>query len=98
MEASGQISRRGIVDLAFERFDQVGTATGKLAKGTGSGTWSSTTMRCTGSWRALGKAETGSSQTQEPAKVFLELAETPGVEIRTKRRQQRVYAAQELPN
>jgi hypothetical protein len=32
MEASGQISRRGIVNLAFERFDQVATATGKLAK------------------------------------------------------------------
>ncbi|MGH6801287.1 MAG: hypothetical protein ACRECZ_07730 [Methylocella sp.] len=52
MEASGKISRRGIVNLAFERFDQVATATGKLAKGTGSGTWSSTTMQCAGSWRA----------------------------------------------
>ena len=52
MEASGQISRRGIVNLALERFNHVATATGKLAKGTGSGTWSSTTMRCAGSWRA----------------------------------------------
>jgi hypothetical protein len=52
MEASGQISRRGIVHLAFERFGQVATVTGKLAVGSGSGTWSSTTMRCAGSWRA----------------------------------------------
>jgi hypothetical protein len=52
MEASGQISRRGIVALAFERFGQVATVTGKLAMGAGSGTWSSTTMQCAGSWRA----------------------------------------------
>jgi hypothetical protein len=52
MEASGKISRRGIVALAFERFGQVATAKGKLAKGAGSGTWSSTTMQCAGSWRA----------------------------------------------
>src|SRR3984893_8086366 len=51
MEASGQISRRGIVHLAFERFGQVATVTGKLAMGSGSGTWSSTTMQCAGSWR-----------------------------------------------
>jgi hypothetical protein len=52
MEASGQISRRGIVALAFQRFGQVATVTGKLAMGAGSGTWSSMTMRCAGSWRA----------------------------------------------
>jgi hypothetical protein len=52
MEASGKISRRGIVALAFHRFGQVATVTGKLAMGAGSGTWSSTTMRCAGSWRA----------------------------------------------
>src|SRR3982074_3468482 len=37
MEASGKISRRGIVNLAFQRFGQVATATGKLAMGSGSG-------------------------------------------------------------
>src|ERR1700687_3290179 len=42
MEASGKISRRGFVALAFERFGQVATVTGKLARGSGSGTWSST--------------------------------------------------------
>ena len=52
MEASGKVSRRGIVDLAFQRFGQVATVTGKLAMGSGSGTWSSTTMQCAGSWRA----------------------------------------------
>ena len=53
MEASGQISRRGIVALAFQRFGQIATVTGKLARGAGSGTWSSPTMQCAGSWRAL---------------------------------------------
>ena len=52
VEASGNISRRGIVALAFERFGQVATVTGKVAGGSGSGTWSSTTMQCAGSWRA----------------------------------------------
>jgi hypothetical protein len=52
MEASGQISRSGIVHLAFQRFGQVTTVTGKLAMGSGSGTWSSPTMQCAGSWRA----------------------------------------------
>ncbi len=52
MEASGQISQRGIVHLAFQRFGQVATVTGKLAMGSGSGTWSSPTMQCAGSWRA----------------------------------------------
>ncbi len=52
METSGQISQRGIVDMAFQRFGQVATVTGKLAMGSGSGNWSSTTMQCAGSWRA----------------------------------------------
>jgi hypothetical protein len=52
MAASGQINQRGIVDLAFQRFGQVATVTGTLAKGSGSGTWSSKTMQCAGSWRA----------------------------------------------
>ncbi|MGH6823987.1 MAG: hypothetical protein ACREC4_10985 [Methylocella sp.] len=52
MEASGKISRHGIVALAFEGFGQIATASGKLARRTGSGTWSSATMQCAGSWRA----------------------------------------------
>ncbi|HUZ91088.1 MAG TPA: hypothetical protein VMU78_04200 [Methylocella sp.] len=53
MEASGQISQRGIVALAFQRLGQVANVTGKLARGYGSGSWSSATMRCAGSWRAM---------------------------------------------
>jgi hypothetical protein len=52
MAASGQINQRGIVDLAFQRFGQVAKVIGKLAMGSGSGTWSSKTMQCAGSWRA----------------------------------------------
>jgi hypothetical protein len=52
MAASGEVSQRGIVDLAFQRFGQVATVIGKLARGSGSGTWSSPTMQCAGSWRA----------------------------------------------
>ncbi|MGI8569005.1 MAG: hypothetical protein ACR2KT_08005 [Methylocella sp.] len=59
MEASGQISRRGIVALAFERFGQIATVTGKLARGAGSGTWSSTTMQCAGSWQATRRGWAG---------------------------------------
>jgi hypothetical protein len=39
--------------LAFQRFGQVATVTGRLMRGSGSGTWSSPTMQCAGSWRAL---------------------------------------------
>jgi hypothetical protein len=53
VEASGQISGLGTVSLAFQSLGQVATATGKLASGSGRGTWSSSTMRCAGSWRAL---------------------------------------------
>jgi hypothetical protein len=52
MAASGEISQRGIVDVAFRRFGQVATVIGKLAMGSGSGTWSSSTLQCAGSWRA----------------------------------------------
>jgi hypothetical protein len=53
MEASGQINGGGTVDLAFQRMGQVAMVTGRLVRGSGSGTWSSSTMGCTGSWRAL---------------------------------------------
>lgn len=52
MEATGQINKRGVVALAFERFGHVATVTGRLAKGAGAGTWASPTMQCAGSWRA----------------------------------------------
>jgi hypothetical protein len=59
MDASGKISRRGIVALAFERFGQIAKVTGKLARGAGSGTWSSTTMQCAGTWRATRRGWAG---------------------------------------
>ncbi|HTV34636.1 MAG TPA: hypothetical protein VME69_16360 [Methylocella sp.] len=52
MAASGQINGLGNVALAFQRFGHVATATGKLARGAGSGTWSSATLQCAGSWHA----------------------------------------------
>jgi hypothetical protein len=52
LAASGQINQRGIVDLAFEGFGQHATAKGRLGRGEGSGTWSSATMQCSGSWQA----------------------------------------------
>src|ERR1700730_17702221 len=53
MRSLGQLSGSGTVDLAFRRFGQVAMVTGRFANGYGSGTWSSSTMQCAGSWRAL---------------------------------------------
>lgn len=52
MEASGQINSSGVVRLQFQRFGDVANVTGRLAKGAGSGTWTSPTLQCSGSWRA----------------------------------------------
>jgi hypothetical protein len=53
IESSGQINRRGIVNLTFQGIDKVAHATGKLADGSGSGTWSSPSLQCAGSWHAI---------------------------------------------
>ena len=53
LDATGQINSRGLVNLRFERFGQVATATGRVAGGSGSGTWISPTLRCSGSWHAI---------------------------------------------
>lgn len=53
MEASGQVNNAGGVKLAFQRLGQIATVTGRLIKGLGTGTWSSPTMQCAGSWRAV---------------------------------------------
>jgi hypothetical protein len=53
MAASGQISGSGTVDLAFRGFGQAAMVTGRFASGSGSGTWSSPTLHCAGSWRAV---------------------------------------------
>ena len=53
MAASGQISVSGTVDVAFRRFGHVATVAGRFTSGSGSGSWSSPTMHCAGSWRAV---------------------------------------------
>ncbi|WGJ16132.1 hypothetical protein QEV83_07785 [Methylocapsa sp. D3K7] len=53
IESSGQIDQRGIVNLTFQGMDKVAYATGKLADGSGSGTWSSPSLQCAGSWHAI---------------------------------------------
>ena len=53
MEASGLINSRGAVNLLFRGFGQVAKVTGRVASGAGTGTWSSATMQCSGSWRAI---------------------------------------------
>ena len=53
IESSGQINRRGIVNLTFRGMDKVAHATGRLATGSGSGTWSSPSLHCAGSWHAV---------------------------------------------
>jgi hypothetical protein len=53
IESSGQINRRGIVNLTFQGMDKFAHATGKLADGSGFGTWSSPSLQCAGSWYAI---------------------------------------------
>jgi hypothetical protein len=53
IEASGQINRRGIVNLTFRGMDKVAHATGSLAASSGSGTWSFPSLHCAGSWHAI---------------------------------------------
>jgi hypothetical protein len=53
MEASGQVNPQGNVSLAFRGFNAVAHVVGKMNGKRGSGTWSSPTMACAGTWRAL---------------------------------------------
>jgi hypothetical protein len=53
LEASGQINPQGIVSLAFRGFNEIAHVVGRLKGKRGSGTWSSPTMACAGTWRAL---------------------------------------------
>ncbi len=52
MQATGQIDQRGIVSVAFRRDNNVAHVAGKVKGSAGSGTWSSPTLQCGGSWRA----------------------------------------------
>ena len=59
LEAAGHINSRGVVKLRFERFGQVANVTGRVLGGSGSGTWISPTLRCSGSWRAMKRGPAG---------------------------------------
>jgi hypothetical protein len=53
LEASGRVNPQGVVSLAFRGFNEVAHVVGKLSGRLGSGTWSSPTLSCAGSWRAV---------------------------------------------
>jgi hypothetical protein len=53
MQASGQITPRGVVALTFKRDTQIAHVAGTIQDKFGSGTWSSPTLQCAGSWTAL---------------------------------------------
>lgn len=52
MQASGLIDQRGVVSVAFRRDNNVAHVAGRVQGRSGSGTWSSATLQCGGSWRA----------------------------------------------
>ncbi len=58
MQASGEISPRGGVALAFRRDNQIATVTGRIKDKVGSGIWSSPTLQCAGSWSAIRQSDT----------------------------------------
>lgn len=53
MQASGSIDHNGIVSLAFRRDNNIARASGRVKGSSGSGTWTSPSMQCAGSWRAM---------------------------------------------
>jgi hypothetical protein len=53
LAASGQINPQGMVSLAFRGFNEVAHVVGRMSGRKGSGTWSSPTMACAGTWHAL---------------------------------------------
>lgn len=53
LQASGEINPQGIVSLAFRGFNEVAHVAGRVKGRRGSGTWSSPTMACAGTWRAI---------------------------------------------
>ena len=53
MQASGVITPSGGVSLAFRRDSQVANVAGQVRDKTGRGTWSSSTLQCSGTWGAV---------------------------------------------
>jgi hypothetical protein len=52
MNVSGQVSSSGTVVLALQKGPAQGAASGKLSGASGSGTWTVSTLGCSGSWTA----------------------------------------------
>ena len=52
VSVSGQVGVGGAVSLALQKGPAQGTASGKLSGASGSGTWTVSTLGCSGSWTA----------------------------------------------
>ena len=52
VSVSGQVGAGGTVSLALQKGPAQGTASGKLSGASGSGTWTVSTLGCSGSWTA----------------------------------------------
>ncbi len=52
VSVSGQVGAGGAVSLALQKGPAQGTASGKLSGASGSGTWTVSTLGCSGSWTA----------------------------------------------
>ncbi len=52
VSVSGQVGASGSVSLALQKGPAQGTASGKLTGASGSGTWTVSTLGCSGSWTA----------------------------------------------
>jgi hypothetical protein len=52
VSVSGQVGPSGSVSLALRKGPAQGTASGRLAGASGSGTWTMSTLGCSGSWTA----------------------------------------------
>ena len=52
VSVSGQVGSSGLVSLALRKGPAQGTASGKLSGTSGSGTWTVSTLGCSGSWTA----------------------------------------------
>ncbi len=52
VNVSGQVGASGSVSLALQKGPAQGTASGKLSGTSGSGTWTVSTLGCSGSWTA----------------------------------------------
>jgi hypothetical protein len=53
MKASGEITVHGIVSVAFRRDSHVANVSGQVKEKSGWGTWSSSTLKCAGTWDAV---------------------------------------------